>query len=102
MSLEEAAQKCKFAVEKIKEIILLPKKYDLIVLEEFNIALRDKFIDKNEFINLVQELAKNSDVVITGRGAPEELIKIADLATEMKEIKHPYNKGVKAKKGIEF
>ena len=102
VSLEEAAQKCKPAVEKIKEIVNNPKKYDLVVLEEFNIALRDNFIDKTEFINLVKELSKNCDIVITGRGAPDELIEIADLVTEMKEIKHPYNKGAKARKGIEF
>jgi cob(I)alamin adenosyltransferase len=102
VTLEEAADKCKPAIEKIKEIIDSPKKYDLIVLEEFNIALRDGFIDKDEFINLVKALSKNCDVVITGRGAPEELIEIADLVTEMKEIKHPCNKGTQAKKGIEF
>ncbi|MDR2192098.1 MAG: cob(I)yrinic acid a,c-diamide adenosyltransferase [Endomicrobium sp.] len=105
VSLEEAAQKCKPAIAKIKEIIdgaKNAKKYDLIVLEEFNIALRDNFIDKSEFISLVKELSKNCDVAITGRGAPCELIEIADLVTEMKEIKHPYNLGAKARKGVEF
>jgi cob(I)alamin adenosyltransferase len=102
VTLKEAADKCKPAIEKIKEIIDGPKKYDLIVLEEFNIALRDGFINKDEFIGLAKALSKNCDVVITGRGAPDELIEIADLATEMKEIKHPYNKGAQAKKGIEF
>jgi len=89
-------------MEKIREIADEPKKYDLIVLEEFNIALRDNFIDKLEFINLAKELSKNADVIITGRAAPQELIDIADLVTEMKEIKHPYNKGAKARKGIEY
>jgi cob(I)alamin adenosyltransferase len=102
VSLEEAAQRCRPAAEKIREIISSPKKYDLIVLEEFNIALRDGLMDKTEFISLAKELSKNCDLVITGRGAPDELIEIADLVTEMKEVKHPYNKGVKARKGIEF
>ncbi len=102
VTLKEATEKCKPAMEKLKKIASSSKKYDLVVLEEFNIALRDKFINKKEFITLVKKLSKKSDVVITGRGAPKELIAAADLVTEMKEIKHPYKKGVKARKGIEF
>ncbi|MDR1695683.1 MAG: cob(I)yrinic acid a,c-diamide adenosyltransferase [Endomicrobium sp.] len=102
VSLQEAAERCKPALEKLKELANEPKKYDLIVLEEFNISLRDNFINKNEFIGLVKALSEKSDIIITGRGAPQELTDIADLVTEMKEIKHPYNKGVKARKGIEF
>jgi cob(I)alamin adenosyltransferase len=101
-TLEEAKNKCKIAVEKLKELANHEKKYDLIVLEEFNIALRDKFIDENEFIKLVKKLSQKSDIVITGRSAPDRLIEIADLVTKMKEIKHPYKNGVKAKAGIEF
>jgi cob(I)alamin adenosyltransferase len=102
VSLEEAAANCKPALEKVKELALSEKKYDLIVFEEFNIALRDKFIEEDEFTELVKEIAKKSNVIVTGRGAPESLLDIADLVTEMKEIKHPYNKGVQAAKGIEF
>ena len=89
-------------MQKLKELADSEKIYDLIVLEEYNIALRDNFIDKNEFIAAVKKLSEKCDVVITGRGAPQELIDIADLVTEMKEIKHPYNKGIQARKGIEF
>lgn len=99
---EEAVEKCKPAMQKLKELADSEKIYDLIVLEEYNIALRDNFIDKNEFIAAVKKLSEKCDVVITGRGAPQELIDIADLVTEMKEIKHPYNKGIQARKGIEF
>ena len=102
VALEEAAERCKGAMDKVAELAGGPKKYDLIILEEFNIALRDKFIDKNEFLKLVKILSEKSDVLITGRGAPQELFDMADYVTEMKEIKHPYNKGIQARKGIEF
>ncbi|MCL2484887.1 MAG: cob(I)yrinic acid a,c-diamide adenosyltransferase [Endomicrobia bacterium] len=102
VTMQEAAERCKPAISKIKEIVSSGKVYDLIVLEEFCIALRENFIDKTEFIKLVKLLSEKSDVIITGRGAPQELIDTADLVTEMKEIKHPYAKGVKSRKGIEF
>lgn len=102
VSIEEACRQCIPAMEKLHEINDGEKKYDLIVLEEYNIALRDNFIDKDEFLDLIRSLSKKSNIVITGRGAPKELIEMADLVTEMKEIKHPYNKGIKAQKGIEY
>jgi cob(I)alamin adenosyltransferase len=101
-TVEETIKQCRFAVEKVKELANSDKKYDLIVLEEFNIALRDNFINEEEFIEVVKQLSQKSDVVITGRGAPCKLIEIADLVTEMKEIKHPYKNGAEAKAGIEF
>jgi cob(I)alamin adenosyltransferase len=102
VSVRQAQAECQNALEKLKEISQADKKYDLIVLDEFNIALRDNFIDKNAFINLVKKLSEKSDLIITGRGAPDELIDIADLVGEIKEIKHPYNKGIKAREGIEY
>ncbi|AKL97773.1 cob(I)yrinic acid a,c-diamide adenosyltransferase [Endomicrobium proavitum] len=102
VTLQEASEKCKDAFNKLSELSNEPKKYDLVVLEEFNIALRDKFMEKNATIDLIKKLSEKSNVIVTGRGAPQELIAIADLVTEMKEIKHPYNKGVKAQRGIEF
>ena len=102
VTLEEAAGKCKAAFDKLMELANSSKRYDLVVLEEFNIALRDKFMDENNTVDLIKKLAEKSDVVVTGRGAPQELMDVADLVTEMKEIKHPFNKGVQARKGIEF
>ena len=102
VSLEEAKEKCQPAMKKLSALADSPKQYDLIVLEEFNIAVRDGFIDKEEFLELVKKLSEKSDIVITGRAAPAELVEMADLVTEMREIKHPYQKGIPAKKGIEF
>ncbi|MDR3275495.1 MAG: cob(I)yrinic acid a,c-diamide adenosyltransferase [Endomicrobium sp.] len=102
VSPAEAADKCLPAMRKLKELANSPKKYDLVVLEEFNIALRDKFIPENEFVDIVKQLSQKSNIIVTGRGSPDALINIADLVTEMKEIKHPYKEGIKAERGIEF
>jgi cob(I)alamin adenosyltransferase len=102
ISFEKVKKNCELAMRKIEEITGNDKKYDLVVLEEFNIALRDKFIDVNEFIVIIKQLSDKSNIIITGRSAPKELIDMADLVTEMKEIKHPYNKGIQAQKGVEY
>ncbi len=98
---EQANRECEQAIDKLKEIIS-DNKYNLIVLEEFNIAIRDKFIEEDLLINIIKQLNEKSNVVITGRGASQKLIELADLVSEVKEIKHPYNKGVPAQEGIEF
>ncbi len=102
VSLDKVASQCRSALKKLKHFADVPEKYDLIVLEEFNVALRDKFIDENEFIDIIKRLSQKSNVIVTGRDAPQSLIDIADLVTEMKEIKHPYKKGVQAQRGIEY
>lgn len=101
ISKQDAKQDCFVAVSKIEEI-LKNNTYDLIVLEEFNIAVRDGFIENETLIELVKQLSQKSTVMITGRGASKELIETADLVSEVMEIKHPYNKGIQAQKGIEF
>jgi cob(I)alamin adenosyltransferase len=102
ISFEKVKKNCGSAMRKIEEIASNDKKYDLVVLEEFNIALRDKFIDVNKFIAIIKQLSDKSNIIITGRSAPQGLIDIADLVTEMKEIKHPYSREVQAQKGIEY
>ena len=101
VSKEQVIKECEQSLNKLKEISQ-NNKYNLIVLEEFNIALRDNFIDETFFINTVKKLNDNSNVVITGRGASQKLIDVADLVSEIKEIKHPYTKGVLAQEGIEY
>jgi len=98
---EQTIKECEQATDKLKEIIS-DNKYNLIVLEEFNIAIRDKFIEEDLLIDIIKQLNEKSNVVITGRGASQKLIELADLVSEVKEIKHPYNKGVPAQEGIEF
>ncbi|QSX06629.1 cob(I)yrinic acid a,c-diamide adenosyltransferase [Sedimentibacter sp. zth1] len=81
--------------------ILKSGDYDLVILDELNIALYFKLFDVKKVIEILNNRAENVEVVITGRYAPKELIDIADLVTEMKEIKHYYYSGVEARDGIE-
>ena len=70
--------------------------------DEINIVLRDKYISFPEFKKVLDEKPKDMEVVLTGRGAPQALIDVSDLVTEMKEIKHPFKQGLKVRKGIEY
>ncbi|WFD08859.1 cob(I)yrinic acid a,c-diamide adenosyltransferase [Tepidibacter hydrothermalis] len=87
-------------LQRIKDIINSGE-YDVVVLDEVNIALYYKLFDVDEVLEILKNRPKNIEVICTGRFAKEELIEIADLVTEMKEVKHYYNEGVMAREGIE-
>ena len=91
----------KEAFDKAKEVIL-SKNYDMVILDEINYAILYKLIDVNDVLEVLKKKPENLHVVLTGRNAHEKIIEIADLVTEMREIKHPYQKGIKAQRGIEF
>jgi cob(I)alamin adenosyltransferase len=76
-------------------------KYDLVILDEINCALYFDLISFNTVADLIANKCASTELVFTGRGAPPELIAMADLVTEMKEVKHYYSKGVMARRGIE-
>jgi cob(I)alamin adenosyltransferase len=75
--------------------------YGVVILDEANVARNLGLISQEELMSLVRERPPEVELVLTGRGAPPELIAAADLVTEMREIKHYFNAGVKARKGIE-
>ncbi|HPN83865.1 MAG TPA: cob(I)yrinic acid a,c-diamide adenosyltransferase [Victivallales bacterium] len=75
--------------------------YDMVVLDEVFHAVRCGLVSENDLIRVLMRKSRNTELVLTGRGASKKLIAIADLVTEMKEIKHYYKKGLKARKGIE-
>lgn len=76
---------------------------DLIVLDEMTYALQYGWVSTEEVIETLKQRPSMLHVIITGRGAPQELIDYADLVTEMREVKHPYkDQGIKAQPGIEF
>jgi len=81
---------------------ILSGKYKIVVLDEINIALRYNYLDVHDVMNFLKKKPQDLHVILTGRNAPPEIIEIADLVTEMKEIKHPFKSGVKAQKGIEY
>ena len=92
-----AAEALKVCREKI-----FSEKYNVIILDEVNYAISLGLINVKEIIKIIKEKPASLDLVLTGRDAKEEIIDLADLVTEMKEIKHPFKSGIKAKKGIDF
>jgi cob(I)alamin adenosyltransferase len=81
---------------------LVSQKYDLIILDEINSAINLKLITKKDVLRLLEKIPEKTDLILTGREAPQEFIKKADLVTEFQEIKHPFQKGKEPKKGIEY
>jgi len=82
--------------------MLQDEKYDLVVLDELNIALSQKYLNIKKVIQDLENRPHMQHVVITGRGAPKELIEISNTVTEMREIKHAYQSGIMAQKGVEL
>ena len=76
--------------------------YDVVALDEFTYPLSYGWLPVSEVIEFLESRPKRTHVIITGRDAPQELIDYADLVTEMREIKHPFQHGIKAQPGIEF
>ena len=76
-------------------------KYDILILDEINVAIGFGLISVKEVLNMLAERPENVEVVLTGRYAPPELLDTADLVSEMKEVKHYFQKGVPARNGIE-
>jgi cob(I)alamin adenosyltransferase len=93
----EAGQK---GLERVKSVIASGK-HDVVIIEEGNVAVMCGLFPIEELLNIVDKKPDNVELIITGRGAAQSLIEKADLVTEMKEIKHYYQKGVPARVGIE-
>ncbi|GAB4115007.1 MAG: cob(I)yrinic acid a,c-diamide adenosyltransferase [Candidatus Caldatribacteriota bacterium] len=94
---QEAKKAFYFGIEA-----MLSKNYDLIIFDELNMALYFELLGLSEVIDKLKQKPPEVEVVITGRKAPQEIIAIADLVTEMVEIKHPYQKGQAGREGIEY
>jgi len=78
------------------------EKLDMIILDEIIICVRDGFLKEKDVLELIEEKPKNLELVLTGRGATKNLIKRADLVSYIKAVKHPFEKGVSRRKGIEY
>jgi cob(I)alamin adenosyltransferase len=89
------------AWEAAKAMIADPS-YRMVLLDELNIVLRYDYLPLDEVIAVLRQRPRDLHVVVTGRNARDDLIDLADLVTEMTEVKHPFRAGVKAQKGIEF
>ena len=76
--------------------------YDLIVMDEINIAMRYEYLSVEDVITGLEARDKRTGVILTGRDAKPELCEYADLVTEMTEVKHPFKAGIKAQRGVDF
>ena len=97
----EEIEQAKLALAAAREAVL-SNKYDLVVLDEVNVALSFHLIELDEVVQLVRDKPPHVELILTGRNADTRLIEMADLVTEMANIKHPFDKGTKARKGIEY
>jgi cob(I)alamin adenosyltransferase len=76
--------------------------YQLVVLDEVTYPIRGGWIDLDEVLTVLRERPEKVNVILTGRGAPQELIDLADTVTEMRNVKHAYDQGVMARRGIDY
>ena len=94
---EEAEKAFSFGIKGVYS-----ENYDVVIFDELNMAIYYELLDLKKVVEKLKGKPDNVEVVITGRRASQEIIEIADLVTEMKEIKHPYQKGIEARRGIEY
>lgn len=95
--IEQAKQALSFARES-----MLSGNYDLVVLDEVNIAVAWKLVELDEVVRLILDKPPKVELILTGRHADARLIELADLVTECLNIKHPYDKGIMARRGIDY
>ena len=98
---EEDIRPAQEALRLAKEIIEC-REYDIVILDEINVALSLGLIRLNDVVELIRKKPENVEIILTGRNAPEEIVELADLVTEFNEIRHPLSKGYGARKGIEY
>ena len=101
-SPKEEHQKIAQEAIKISNEKIQSGDYDIVILDEINYAVNLELISVDDVLSLIKSKPKRVDLVLTGNYAKEEVIEAADLVTEMREIKHPFQRGIKAKKGIDF
>ncbi len=98
---KEDIELAKKGFKRAKEVILSGE-YNMVILDEANVALDYGLLKLDEVIDLIKKKPKNVELILTGRYAPNEILEIADLVTDVREIKHFYQKGIQAREGIEY
>jgi cob(I)alamin adenosyltransferase len=90
----------------LAQSVILSREYDIVILDEINVAMACGLVNVNSVVSFLTEnckvLNKRPEIILTGRYAPAEIIDIADLVTEMKEVRHNYSQGIESRQGIEF
>jgi cob(I)alamin adenosyltransferase len=99
--LKEDVEPVRQAFELATEVVA-EGKYDIVILDEINVAVSLKMIGVEEVVELIKSKPEHVELILTGRNAAPAVIELADLVTEMREVKHPYARGVPSRKGIEY
>ncbi|HXG74770.1 MAG TPA: cob(I)yrinic acid a,c-diamide adenosyltransferase [Candidatus Nitrosotenuis sp.] len=99
---KETHQKIAQEAIQIGKEKILSGKYDIVILDEINYAVDLGLVDVQQVLDLIRSKPADVSLVLTGNHARQEIIDVADLVTEMKEVKHPFQRGIRAKKGIDF
>jgi cob(I)alamin adenosyltransferase len=98
--IEDHIEAAKNALKYVKDN--MDNDYDLVILDEVNVAIKEGLLSVSEVIEVLKEKPGYLNVILTGRNAPKALVELADLVTEMSEIKHPFKKGILAQPGIDY
>ncbi len=98
---EEEKEEARKALAEARRA-MLSSRYDLIVLDEVNVAAAWELVAVEEVLHLIRDKPEEVELILTGRYAPAELVEAADLVTEMFEVKHPFQKGIMARPGIDY
>ncbi|HEX2106396.1 MAG TPA: cob(I)yrinic acid a,c-diamide adenosyltransferase [Nitrososphaera sp.] len=99
--IEDHQKAAKDAIEVAKQKIASGN-YDIMILDEINYAAKLNLVSQQDILDIIAAKPEKTSLVLTGNYVPEAIMAAADLVTEMREIKHPYQRGIKAKKGIDF
>ncbi|VUT25071.1 MAG: cob(I)alamin adenolsyltransferase/cobinamide ATP-dependent adenolsyltransferase [Candidatus Methanolliviera sp. GoM_oil] len=97
IDIELAQEGLRYAKEVIES-----KKYDLVILDEINVAIDYGLISGEEVLDTIEKKPEDLELVLTGRYAPKEIIEISDYVSEILDIKHPFKEGVLAREGVEY
>lgn len=101
MSGKVLAEEIQHALKELS-ILLASESYDLLILDEILIAVRDGFLEEEILIGFIHEKPVALELVLTGRGATEKVIRLADYVSDIRKIKHPYDQNIKSREGIEY
>ncbi len=99
--MQEDREQAAMALKEARESVMSGN-YNVVLLDEVNVAAAWNLIDVHDVLSLIKAKPENVELILTGRGADKEIVKAADLVTEMLNIKHPYENGTVARKGIEY
>ena len=102
MNKKEKAEAAAFYTDKLRKIDIIANKYDMIILDEAIDAVNAGFTAEPELIDFIKKHKEKSEIIITGHNPSQKLIDVSDYVTEMRKIKHPFDNGAVARKGIEY